>query len=136
MPDSPAGGVTLSVHRSGDGSSLLTVYGLDEMAATARPEDWHDDDFTIEKRFYFVPAAHVLVTIPPSNDRLVLRRLEIDQALAGDGGDRPAVLSLPTLTATAGRQLVHQMKRGRRRDRSTTHWRAALTDWRWTAKGR
>jgi hypothetical protein len=107
--DAPPLGVTVTVHSSGDGSPLLTVYGLDEMNTSRKPEDWYQDDFTAEKHFHYVPAANLLVTIPPSNDRLALRRLDIHQARSGAGGDRLAIVSLPTVTATAGRELVHQI---------------------------
>jgi hypothetical protein len=56
-----------------------------------------------------VPAAHLLITIPPSNDRLVLRRLDLDEALGRTGGDRLIVISSPTLDATAGQKLVHRI---------------------------
>jgi hypothetical protein len=106
----PPGAVSVSVHSASDGSSLLTVHSLDEMATSTKLEDWYHDDFTAEKRFHFVPAAHVLVTIPPSNDRLVLRRLDVDQARDSVGRDQLAVVSLPTLTATVGRQIVHRIE--------------------------
>jgi hypothetical protein len=106
--DAP-GGVTVTVHASGDGSPLVTVHGLDEMATSRKTEDWYQDDFTPEKRFHFIPAATLLVTIPPGNDRLALRRLDIHHAQAGAGGDQLTVVSLPTLTATAGRELVHRI---------------------------
>jgi hypothetical protein len=53
--------------------------------------------------------THLLFTIPPSNDRLVLRRLDLDEALDRSGGDRLIVTSPPTLDATAGKKLVHRI---------------------------
>jgi hypothetical protein len=38
------------------------------------------DGISLENRYHFVPAARLLVTISPSNDRLVLRRLEVGLA--------------------------------------------------------
>lgn len=103
--------VTVAVHSASDGSPLLTVHGLDEMTASGTPEDWYRDDFTAEKRFHLIPAAHMLVTIPPSNNCLVLRGLEIDRARSGTSPpDRLTVVSLPTLTASAGRPLVHRIE--------------------------
>jgi hypothetical protein len=106
---SPAGLVTASVHAAGDGSRLVTVYGLDEMASTVKMEDWFPDDLTTEKRFHFVPAAGLLITVPPTNDRLVIRRLDMTGAGDQAGGGGIVVLSVPTLTATAGRKLVHRI---------------------------
>jgi hypothetical protein len=104
-----ASAVTASVHASGDGSRLATIHGLDEMTAAGTREHWHHDDFTPEQRFHFIPAAHLLITIPPSNDRLVLRRVEIGEMLDGAAGDRLTVVSLPTLVASAGKTLEYQV---------------------------
>ena len=106
---SKPGAVTASVHAAGDGSRLLTVYGLDEMAGTVKMEDWFPDDVTTDKRFHLVPAAHLLITIPPANDRLVLRRLELDAALSRPGGDRLIVVSPPNLDATTGQTFEHRI---------------------------
>jgi hypothetical protein len=37
-------------------------------------------DFTLDKRFHLIPQAKVLIVIPPSNDRLVLYRVDLDKA--------------------------------------------------------
>ena len=73
--------MTVSVRASSDGARVLTAYGFDEMATADRSESFLPDDFTIDKRFHFVPAARLLITIPLENDRLVLRRLDIEDAL-------------------------------------------------------
>jgi len=113
----PPGAVTASVHAAGDGSRLLTVYGLDEMALQLKMSAWFHDDLTIDKRFHFVPAAHLLITIPPSNDRLVLRHLDVDEVLDRAGGEQLIILSPPTLTASAGNKIAHRIiarsKKGR-----------------------
>jgi hypothetical protein len=105
-PPSP---ITASVHAA-DGSPLLTVHGFDEM--TFKGVDrviWGKTDLTIDKRFHLVPAAQLLITIPPENDRLVLRRLDLDQAMNRSGADYLLVVSKPTVAATAGRKLEHQV---------------------------
>ncbi len=103
---SAPGAVTASVHAEGDGSRLFTVYGLDEMATTVKLEDWYPDDVTTDKRFHFIPAANLLVTIPPSNDCLVLRRVDV---AAVAGGDRLVVVSPTALSVTAGEKLQHRI---------------------------
>jgi hypothetical protein len=63
---------------------LLSIGGLSEMA-DAPAEDRRPDgtriisDFTIDKRFHLVPAAGLLITIPVTNDRLVLRRIDLSE---------------------------------------------------------
>jgi len=39
------------------------------------------DDFTFDKRVYLIPQAKLLITIPAGNDRLVLRRIDLEEAL-------------------------------------------------------
>ncbi len=74
-----SGGVRASVHDSQSGTPLLTVVGLSEMTDVV-PEDRRPDytrvitDFTLDKRFFLIPSARLLITIPASNDRLCLRR--------------------------------------------------------------
>ena len=110
--DSPAsrpGTVTASVHTTSDGARLFTVYGLDEISVAAKKLDWLRDNLSTEKRFHLVPAAGLLITIPPQNDRLVLRRLNVDEALERSGTSPIFVDSPLTVTATAGRKLEHQI---------------------------
>jgi hypothetical protein len=112
----PGGGVTASVHASGDGSQLLTVHGLDEMAFEIKAEDlqkfrneFFETELTLDKRFYFVTQAHLLITIPWTNDRLVLRRLDLDEALVSAAGNYLLVTSTPALTVRAGQKLEHRV---------------------------
>jgi hypothetical protein len=63
------------------GEALFSVIDLDEMSSGMIYERSNRDDFTVEKRFHLIPAAQLLITIPYSNDQVVLRRLDIDRAL-------------------------------------------------------
>jgi hypothetical protein len=109
-PNQPAGAVTVSVHEANDGTRLLTARDLGEMSGMGNNEAWIPDDFTVEKRFHFVPAARLLVTIPPTNDQLVLRRLDIDKALDQLGVDALTVTTPSNLHAKVGRLLQHQIE--------------------------
>ncbi|MFI5459892.1 MAG: S1C family serine protease [Isosphaerales bacterium] len=102
--------ITASVHAASDGIRLLTVRDLDEMDGAKNNESSTQDDFTVEKRFHFVPAANLLVTIPFTNDRLVLRRLDIRKALDKLGTDYLVVTTPSNLYATAGKTLDHQIE--------------------------
>jgi WD40 repeat protein len=42
-------------------------------------------DFTYDKRVHFIPAADLIVTIPASDDRLVLHRFRVEEALSKIG---------------------------------------------------
>jgi hypothetical protein len=111
------GPATVAIHAAGDGSRLFTIHGLDEMALSVKMSEWFHDDLTIEKRFYFVPAAKLFITVPPSNDRLVLRHVDFDDALDRFGAEQLIIVSASTVTARAGLVLEHRIvarsKKGR-----------------------
>ena len=104
-PVAKPGSVTASIHATGDGARLLTVLGLDEMAGLDRNDLFATTNFTIDDRFHLVPAANLLITIPPENDRLVMRRLDLGEALDKVGGDYLAVAALPALIVTPGQKV-------------------------------
>ena len=74
------------VHGTNPGGPLFSVLDLDEMAAGGIEPSGIPSDFTIEKRYHLIPAAKMLITIPYTNDRLVLRRLDIEKAARATRG--------------------------------------------------
>ena len=104
-----SGEVTATVHAAGDGSRLLTVHGLDEMAIQLKMTAWFHDDLTIDKRFHLVSSAHLFITIPPSNDCLVLRHLDIDEAIGRAGSEPLIIFSSTALKASAGSKFEHRI---------------------------
>ena len=58
--------------------------------------------FSVDKRIYFVPDAKVIITIPFSNDRIVVYRADIEMALQKSGIDYLYVHSQPP--ASVGRE--------------------------------
>jgi S1-C subfamily serine protease len=104
------GGGSIAIRLTRDNSPLLTITGLAEMVGlTGRDESLIYDRISVEKRFHLVPAARLLVTIPTSNDRLVLRRLDIGDSLARLPGDFLFATSPPALTAKAGQPFRHRI---------------------------
>jgi len=99
----PKGPVSASIHSAGDGARLLTIPALEEMTGFS-DRDWFSERLMVEKRFHFIPAAKLLITIPPKNDRLVLRRVDIDAAVA-QTADAILILSPPLINACAGQPL-------------------------------
>jgi hypothetical protein len=80
------------------------------MGSAINNESSIQDDFTVEKRFHFLPAANLLVTVPFTNDRPVLRRLDIRKALDKLGGEYLVVTTPSILWATAGNTFSHQIE--------------------------
>jgi hypothetical protein len=112
----PAPEVTASVHAMGDGSRLLDIHGLDEMNLDVKDVDWmrvrkesYETDFTLDKRFLLIPQAHLFITIPWTNDRLVVRRLDIETALDRASGNYLLVTSAPFVSVRAGGTLEHRV---------------------------
>lgn len=102
--------VTAVIHSTDDGARLLTINGLDEMNGEPPNEAVITHDFTVEKRIHLIPAARLLITIPFSNDRLVLRRLDLRKALERQGRDYLIITSQSRLHSRAGEPLSHQIE--------------------------
>jgi hypothetical protein len=102
--------VVAAVHASDDGERLLTIDGLEEMGdGQILARYGAQEDFTVEKRFHLIPDASLLITIPASDDRLVLRRLDLKKSLNGTGRDYFLITSRTSLHAKAGQMLNHQI---------------------------
>lgn len=103
---SPNQRLSLAIHQSDNGRLLTTPTDLD------LPQDfdpWDVNPFSLDRRILFIPQAKVLVTIPESNDRLVLHRLDIEQVVARADRDALQVTSQPPTLAVKGRSLIYQM---------------------------
>src|SRR5581483_7338635 len=73
------------------------------------------DTMPHDRRVHFIPDAHLVVSIPKANDRLVLQRFNIDEAVARSGIDYLLVTSRPpaAFKGTAYEyQLVVKSKKG------------------------
>ncbi|HZZ82037.1 MAG TPA: putative Ig domain-containing protein, partial [Gemmataceae bacterium] len=81
---------TLSIHLGSDTRPLLNIPDIlqtpanDPLGAVNR---WDREKFGNDKRFHFIPDADLLVVIPLTNDRLDLRRVNIEQSLEKAGID-------------------------------------------------
>lgn len=105
-----SGSVSATVRLTSNGAELATARGLDEMADAAGGSAGVADGMTLDRRFHFIPAASLLVTVPPSNDRLVLRRLSLDEGIARPTTPVLVVTSPSDLPARRGQKLRHQIQ--------------------------
>jgi hypothetical protein len=64
---------------------------------------------TADQRYILLPDAGVLITIPASNDRLVLYRFDLDDLLTKYGKDYLFVASTPLTVATKGQTYAYQV---------------------------
>lgn len=95
----------------GDGRSLLTQ-SCPELASTdaIRAVSSAQDKLTLDKRVHYVPQADVLVTLPVTNDRLVLRRVDLLEQLGKNDVDYLFVASSAPPVATSGSLYRYQVK--------------------------
>lgn len=90
-----------SLYLVGNDQPLTTLPPMEELAALG-PEQWTSNDFTVDKRVHFFPSANLLVTVPTTNDALVLRKFDIIEALNKSGIDYLFVNSSPSTVAHKG----------------------------------
>jgi hypothetical protein len=62
-----------------------------------------------DKRIHLIPDARLLVTIPNTNDRLILRKFDLDDLLAKSEVDYLFVTSQPPLAVKPGEKLTYQV---------------------------
>ncbi len=109
-PGQSRGRLHLTVNGAGSGAKLLTVYAVDEMTPEIGMQTFGKDEFSLDKRIHYIPAANLLITIPTSNDRLVLRSLNLEQSLRDQKTDFLFVTTPSSLTAKSGEALEHQIE--------------------------
>jgi S1-C subfamily serine protease len=92
------------------GKELLTI---DELPELSKIWTWSSDNnqerLTRDKRFTFDTASQRLLVIPPENDGIVSRKLDLEGAFNRLGG-APVVTSPTLLWATSGQEFRHQIK--------------------------
>jgi hypothetical protein len=102
--DSPArpggSGPTGSICLVGNDRPLVSLPPLPELAP--RVDLYGASDFTLDKRVHFLAHADLLVTIPDTNDALVLRKFDVLAELDKSGIDYLFVSSTPVLSARKG----------------------------------
>ncbi|HZY83323.1 MAG TPA: hypothetical protein VFE78_00720, partial [Gemmataceae bacterium] len=68
---------TLAVHRAGDERPLAT---LPEVEVPADLGAGGPEPLSADKRVHYIPSARLIVTLPATNDRLVLHRFDVNKA--------------------------------------------------------
>jgi hypothetical protein len=103
------GGARCGIYIVGNGTPIFVTDPLDEMGAVAR-EQWATTDLTFDKRYHFLPPSKMLVTIPTSNDQVVVRQLDIMESLRKSGVDYLFVTSSPPRSASRGETLTYRLE--------------------------
>lgn len=82
---------------------------LPKVELSGEAQAWATNDFTHDKRLHFVPDAAVLVSIPATNDRLMLYRVDLNEMLEKSGIDYLFVTSRPPAEVRPGSTLRYEM---------------------------
>ena len=94
---------TISIYLSGTNQALLQLSEEFKEMQTGRQEAgrMNQDPITMDKRYHFFPQLDVLLTIPPTNDKIVAHPLNIRQILDEKGIDYLYVTSIAPLGKVA-----------------------------------
>jgi mono/diheme cytochrome c family protein len=97
------GGGGFIVRLLGQSTPILKIADAGHgLVLNLRDPEVHSNTWGPSKRVYFIPQANVIVTLPPSNDRLVLHKLDLEDALEKSGVDYLFVASPAPPTVQPG----------------------------------
>jgi hypothetical protein len=65
-------------------------------------------DFSFDKHVHFIPQAKLIITIPFTDDRLILHRFDADEALERSNIDYILITSEPPFVAKKGQTYLYQ----------------------------
>ena len=91
------------VYRAGEVRAIAT---LPHVKLPAENEAWIRHDFTGDKRVLFVPEGRLIAVIPPTLDRVLLHRFDLEAALEKSGIEYLYVNGQPPL-ATPGKMFTY-----------------------------
>ena len=93
----PFAGRKAAVHVLGLDAAIVDLPDLG-LGQPAENYSWSANDFTLDKRVMFVPQANQVVSIPYTNDRLIVQRFNVIEALDAAKVDYLFVRSTPPRT--------------------------------------
>jgi uncharacterized protein (TIGR03067 family) len=100
------GGSELAVHVAGDQRPLVR---LSDVEMPIADDPINRDRLGVDKRVHLLPDANLIITLPLTNDALVLHRFDVDAALAKSDLDYLMVTSSPPTTAVRGTMFTYQV---------------------------
>ena len=102
-------------HKDRRASLAFCLRGDEQPFATLGPlefryRDFEDDKLFFDKRIHVFPEARTVICIPSGNNRLLVQRHDLEQALKKSDLDILVVLSLPPTTVIQGGTYTYPMK--------------------------
>jgi S1-C subfamily serine protease len=103
--------LNLTLYATGNPTPLASIDCLPEMNdLNPIGSEWQRKNPPFEYRFRWIPSAELLITVPSTDDRLVLRRLRLSNSIAKSGADTLYVKSAGSLLVSAGKKLSHRIE--------------------------
>jgi hypothetical protein len=94
----------LYVHLAGEERPIAE---LDQVELPKGLNTWGREKFGVDRRFFLIPSAKLLVYLPESQDRLRLYRVDVDELLNKADYDYLVVLSRPPAEAVRGKSFTY-----------------------------
>jgi hypothetical protein len=102
-------GGTLVFYLEGDDRQFAQLGGVEGVSNEQIAYGKNRDKLTPDQRVFFVPDAKLVVSIPGSNDRLILHRFDVEKELENSGIDYLVVTSRPETQAVKGEAYRYAM---------------------------
>jgi hypothetical protein len=97
----------VEVCTSADRQPVYAVKGVEKMTGSSLNSNW---GYVFgEPRVHYLPTANVLLTLPESNDRVVVRPLDLMESLDRSGENYLFVASVPRTRVTTGGTYVYRL---------------------------
>ena len=91
----------ISFHIAGDGRPLFKIAGPEPSRGGGQPT------MPPDRRYFLVPGAKMLGFVPETDDKIVVRRFDLDDGIEKSGLDYLYVSSRPSLTARKGGEFAY-----------------------------
>jgi hypothetical protein len=105
VPYAPPGTAT-TVHLLGSSGPITELASLDGLERPRRDgfrRGNEEQDWALDQRLVFLPAARLIVTIPLDRKKLILHRFDLEQAIAKTKSDYVRVTSVPKTLIQPGK---------------------------------
>jgi len=109
-PTSPSPGAGVTVYAAGHKPEpIVQLTDVQLSSGTSSPR-LARVKLPIDKRIFYIPSAGVLVTLPHTDDAVVLRRVDLAEELRASAKDHLVVLSTPPGSVDVGRPFTYTLR--------------------------
>jgi len=100
---------SVTVHLNGDAKPILTLADISIRAG--QYSDFHGRELmTLDRRICFIPPANLIITLPESNQKVIMHSMNLDKEMEAAGIDYLYVTSRPTASVRKGGSYRYQIE--------------------------